>query len=338
MSRSYWLPVIAAVGLVLSGSIQANPIGHGPGDHHGTKQATGEPQTNSQPATAIAVQNDIKRIASALEAANAKQPSADDKQQAQENLEAQKRMAFWARFMFFVALAETIVTAFGVWLVWHTLKASWAAAIAASEGTKKAGEAIAQSEAHSRRQLRAYVGVVSITQECPSENDLGAYKPVDTTAIAPVYTDYTAITLRNFGQTPASEVCTRGALIAVRGPIPALPDDFDMDQYLNLTHVKAKEIVPRAYLNAGQEVTHKEVIRDIKPIVFARRRECSVFHVGRVYYRDAYGRNWSTYYCYLWEPWHAMGERFYPYERFNGEDQTPYPQNLTYAPYPTELL
>jgi hypothetical protein len=205
----------------------------------------------------------------------------------------------------------------------------------AQKAAQAAEDSVRTMEDNSRRELRAYVGVESIVFECPSEKNMESYTPLDNTVQPPVYTDYLAVTVKNFGNTPARDVCVRSAILEVPGRVMAgIPDNFDIDTALGTTAQKSHETVPRAYLNRGQITVFKEVMHDVRILQRARNRESTVFQAGRIYYRDIYGRAWSTIYCYQWEPWHALGERFYPYERLNSEDQTPYPQKLGYMPSP----
>lgn len=157
MSRSYWLPVIAAIGLALAGTVDARPIGEHQGHRKGTTDAQTIPSTGAVPGPSIAFQNGVERIARALEAANNEQPSAKEKQDAQDNLNAQQNMATWAFWMFVVGAVEAILTGAGVLLVWRTLKASWAAAREAKRAADAANTSIEVTREIGQKQVRAYL-------------------------------------------------------------------------------------------------------------------------------------------------------------------------------------
>lgn len=141
MSRSYWLPAIA-LGLVLAGAANANPIRHQTSHSEQAPGAQPKPKPDAPPSIPVSVQNAIQRIASALESANNKQPTKAEKKQAYKNLRSQQHMAKWAKWMFFTGVAETLLTLLGVFLVWKTLEASWAAAREAKRAADAAQDAL----------------------------------------------------------------------------------------------------------------------------------------------------------------------------------------------------
>jgi hypothetical protein len=164
MSRSYWLPIVAVVGLALAGATNAQAISHNGGRHTRAHQAQTKPKTDAQPSALIAVQNDIQRVARALEAANDKQPSPAEQQQASDNLEAQQGMVKWARWMFCAAVLEALITASGVWLVYRTLYHTRIASKAARDAVVEAGRAadaantsIEVTREIGQKQVRAYL-------------------------------------------------------------------------------------------------------------------------------------------------------------------------------------
>jgi hypothetical protein len=119
--------------LALTASVSGSPIHHGAANQRDAAPSKQQPASNAQPSTSIPLQNAINRLASALEATNSRQPSTDEDRRAKEDLEAQKQMAYWAKAIFWPAIADTVLTLLGVFLIWRTLKASWAAARAAEK-------------------------------------------------------------------------------------------------------------------------------------------------------------------------------------------------------------
>lgn len=124
MSRSYWLPIIAAVGLILAfGTI---PLWlaveqcrySGPNSQIYAAQRTTKPKAAHPDPMGLSIQRNLQRIANALDAANEKPPSEYEKRNAQ----SQEYMACWTPWIFRVALAEMLITLTGVVLVVFTLK------------------------------------------------------------------------------------------------------------------------------------------------------------------------------------------------------------------------
>ena len=109
MPRSYWLPVIAVVGLALASSVGANPIAAH--DHlngnasQSQQQVAAKYQGVAQPSPPIA-ETDIERLASALKAANANPYASAEQKRASEYLQTQRDMVKWAGRMFWVGLVE----------------------------------------------------------------------------------------------------------------------------------------------------------------------------------------------------------------------------------------
>jgi hypothetical protein len=157
MSRRYWLPLIAVVGLTLP--VHAQSVGNQSAHKPSATQGAPKPKADAPPAISVAVQDDIKRIARALETANDKPESAAEKSRAEQDLQAQKDMVTWARGMFWAGVAELLLTVAGVLLIWRTLRASWAAAREAKRAADAAHTALEDSRISSEQQLRAYVNV-----------------------------------------------------------------------------------------------------------------------------------------------------------------------------------
>ena len=178
----------AALGILLL----AFALTHGTGTQAVSNDASGNRrpqqrqtpiQSNAQPVLPASVQDAIQRIAGALEAANQKLPSSEEKDQAARNLAAQEKIARWAPYVFFAALGEFLVTAAGVFLVWKTLEATQRAATAA-ENT------LGELQKNAALELRAYLSVepLGIRLLSGSNNCLGQ------------------VSVRNVGKVPAKNV------------------------------------------------------------------------------------------------------------------------------------
>jgi hypothetical protein len=175
--------------------------------------------------------------------------------------------------------------------------------------------AINDSRKSSERQLRAYVGVDKISFEIRSRKE--GYKPLIPGAGDNIYTDFICVEVKNFGQTPAREVSVYAWEISVDF-FSRLETGFDFDSRMPVVR---SNIVAHAYISKGQSAIITVPIIDSRFYWDAREKKKSTYIYGRIFYIDAYDRSWSTKFCYIWEPFHPGGERFVPYEEFNGEDE-----------------
>lgn len=114
MSRSYWLPVFALVGLILA----AQQCAKAQGEQSGTTQTQAGPRHQPKPTRSVAIQGGDQSVRAIVQ-------SKSGEQKAQNTEEApsdpQVRMADSAENMFYVGLAEMVITFAGVMLVLGTL-------------------------------------------------------------------------------------------------------------------------------------------------------------------------------------------------------------------------
>jgi hypothetical protein len=141
MVKSYWLAMIALGLVLLSGHVNAQSISHNTGSNATAAKNSPEPKSDTQPPIPATIQNDIQRIANALEAANNKKQPPEEENRANRDLAAQESVANWAPAVFWVAVVELIVTAVGVGLIYKTITE-----------TRRIGQA----------QVRAYVSIKSV--------------------------------------------------------------------------------------------------------------------------------------------------------------------------------
>jgi hypothetical protein len=209
MLRSYWLPAIA-LGLILTGQVQAQTARNDARGQSSTAHSSAKPKSDTPPAVPVSVQNDIHSIARALEAANQKQPSSEEKRDAGQNLRDQNRMAFWAGAMFWVGFAEMLITSLGVILVWRTLRATWAAKNEAKRAADAAHATVASMEDTAKRQLRAYIGTSNgrSAAETVGEGHVFEFE----------------VLFKNTGATPAQNV---SHVMRINKVVPPLPPDCD---------------------------------------------------------------------------------------------------------------
>ena len=190
MSGSYRQSIRSAVILILiAATAYAQPTGRNGSAQPCAQPRQAQPITNPNPSLPPAVQDDLNRIAGALEASNAHPEATAEQQRAQDDLKAQQDMAKWAKFMFWAATAETLVTLVGVILVWLTLNATWAAKGEAKRAADAAEKTVDTMQTFGRQELRAYLSVNPV-----NHGNFGAsnFNPI--------------IALKNTGQTPATDV------------------------------------------------------------------------------------------------------------------------------------
>ncbi len=198
MPRSYWLPVIAVVGLALASSVGANPIAAH--DHlngnasQSQQQVAAKYQGVAQPSPPIA-ETDIERLASALKAANANPYASAEQKRASEYLQTQRDMVKWAGRMFWVGLVEAAITFLGVILVGFTLN-----------HTKRAADAANVSAKHARRSANAAWKSVKVTREI-GQKQIRAYLSCEgaTFTVQDQWLECHPL-IKNYGQSPASKI------------------------------------------------------------------------------------------------------------------------------------
>jgi len=114
--------VLALVGAAYGQEI--NPTDNYHAIQNGAPQSQQKPSSGAPPGLPIAVQNNVERIARALETANNKQEAADEKRRAEQYLRDQDQLATLGWYMFGAALVELALTGAGIWLLWNTLRAT----------------------------------------------------------------------------------------------------------------------------------------------------------------------------------------------------------------------
>ncbi|MDF1732963.1 MAG: hypothetical protein P1U49_15775 [Minwuia sp.] len=141
MSRSYWRAIIAALGISLTCASYAQEEAEDPPrTEERTAEDGSEPRDSQQPIDLTAIENLIKRIATAIEAEENQEDRSWEKDYASRDLDAQEGMAKWTFWILITTGASVVVTAAGVILVYFTLKHSRRAADAAFKMVDEAKE------------------------------------------------------------------------------------------------------------------------------------------------------------------------------------------------------
>ncbi|MEQ1523033.1 MAG: hypothetical protein ABL936_17335 [Aestuariivirga sp.] len=224
--------------------------------------------------------------------------------------------------MFWATFATVFTTLLGLALIARTLHHTRRAADYAKDmvGEAKTTTAatltlIKQEQDNAQRQLRAYVGVDTISLP----NGLDRNLVVDPKMVGIQTNNLLRVMLKNFGQTPATNVVIFGYWInteyATRLPIETLQsigaDVVDVRGTRNM--------VSRFILQNGKTNQVDIPIWNPAPWAGARDNTSNLYVVGRIYYRDAFDNPWRTHFCFQWYP-HHRGEKFIPYEHYNYED------------------
>ncbi|TPK70770.1 hypothetical protein FJ527_28255 [Mesorhizobium sp. B2-4-18] len=178
---------------------------------------------------------------------------------------------------------------------------------------------------HSRHTLRAYVGVDRLEFEIPSLKDVNFRGRRFRQAIGKfgyVNKDFITVKVRNYGQTPAQDVCVF-AYWAAAPRFTRLPDDFfDRNNEDVIDTGDVRTTLARFTLNPQSMEFSKTALTELVPIQAAlKEHRFDIYVFGRVHYRDIYDRKWRTRFCYVWEPRHGPSGRFVAYEQYNGEDR-----------------
>lgn len=125
--------IVLAVGLL--GATQASD--------NGQENQTSADSRETSATENVQVAADLGRIASALEAQNAN----DDPEREQRDLNAQEGMAQWAKWMFWAATAQVLLSAVGIGLIYVTFQQTRRAADAADLMVKESAAATKAAQA-----------------------------------------------------------------------------------------------------------------------------------------------------------------------------------------------
>ena len=210
MLRSYRLVVIAALALALS-----CPVTEAAHAQRGT--AEDQSDRSAQPFASDDIENQLGRIAGALEAAQANPVADAEEKRAKDDLQAQQDMARYALWMFFATALTAFLTAAGVLLIWRTLIHTRRASVYAGLGARQARRAADASDRMAEEAARATMAAVEASAEGRRAADAAhqANRPWLELKIAPGgplevnargVSLRSVVTVRNRGRSPATNV------------------------------------------------------------------------------------------------------------------------------------
>ncbi len=170
-----------------------------------------------------------------------------------------------------------------------------------------------------RRQERAYLGVENIALNLPGL-DNPSYQPVPQEA-GRVFDDFVLLTVKNYGNTPASNVITRVNWQTVDfGTM--LDKTFSYPDYESITNPNIGRVISKFSLLQQQLRESKHPVPNVDLFGQARQKKKNLYLYGHVDYRDIYGRKWRRNFSYIWEPWQTVGSQFVPDQAHNDEIHT----------------
>jgi hypothetical protein len=290
MSRSYWLPVIAAVGLALSSSGSAFAKPPPPNDH---RVSASTPSIKKQPAngsysdpypTADAPLP-VRVIPSIPEAEHSEARERKSDEHDAKDLDAQVRAADAAEKQVFAAWMAAILGFAGTVLIVWSLKE-------ARSANATSREAIALSEQNSRQELRAYIAA----EPGPIGWLDGTNQPAPPDV--PQEFQYRA-RIHNYGATPAHHVRQIGRLRILPYPLPA---DFDFTSQVPEYHsISTLHPTEEDILSVNALLTPRQVAALSDPAAQER-----IYVYGCVAYMIVFGEGRTTNFCFVVQP--ALGQ------------------------------
>jgi len=235
-------------------------------------QGKGAPQPGAVPQQQFPIspeiQNDLGRIARALESVN----SDTERRRVQDDLRAQQDMAWWAQVLALVAGLEALLTFFGVLIMAFMLPAMTSASRQARRMANTAHDALAQSKRHARQELRAYLvavgGKAGVTR-------LGLRAD---------------IVIRNCGKTPAYDLIAKGAMRFVKPPVSV--------EYSESEHFKEQSVLGpgcdqefKIYFPGSFGQSEQREVSD--------REGRNIIVYGEVEYRDVFNEAQTTQFQFI---------------------------------------
>ncbi len=212
-----------------------------------------------------------------FECAAEAEKSKRERENAEYDLQAQEEMARWARWLWFVALLQTIISGAGILYIKRTLSINREATDAALRAAVATEVSIKETKVSNEQQLRAYVSVE------PKTGFLDLLPPA-----LPKIT----LNIVNHGQTPAYKLTQTSAIAVFPHPLPAnynfpsLPAVWD-SQATIFPNAKVDHHELRV---AAQSLTQNEIAQ----ILAGSSR---IYVYGYVAYFDIFGKPQSTKFC-----------------------------------------
>ncbi|MBO6561192.1 MAG: hypothetical protein JJ959_11675 [Nisaea sp.] len=280
MSIRYWLYAVALGGCLIAAAAalaiytcplckQGNcEISNSSSAYDGPNKTGEKPaQNDGSIARGGALQDAINRVASTLETIRDQPEPSEQRNRAQQDLQAQQSMAQWACIMTWVAILQSILTVGGMVAIFATLKFT-------ADQARAAERAIESAENTSKIELRAYLAIVP----AGFGFDGNAQQAI-------IYVRH-----ENSGQTLGKKVRFAGIVKYLQHPIP---EDYpfpniEAGKSITVIHPRQTFEVPVVYDGA---LTGDEIIRN-------KKQRWRFFVFAKLLYEDIFGVPHETTACW----------------------------------------
>jgi hypothetical protein len=231
-----------------------------------------------------------------------------------QDLQAQKDMAFWAATLFALGIVQLAFSGAGIYFIWQSLALNRDAVAEATKANANTIRAIGQEQTNADRQQRAYIGVESIMLDCPSVN-IPNYKPVPMSAGATI-TDFVVLNIQNFGATPANKVYTWVNWFVVPYP-QSLPLNFNYPDVATPLPPDIEISMIETNLFPSQKFASRVAMSDVNPVILSNARQAFVYFYGKIVYTDITKTERFTYFCFRHIAGRQPGQEFERYRDHN---------------------
>jgi hypothetical protein len=262
--------MLCILALTLASGASGQPVGKGASADSGASQRRAIPSGNLPAGAASAVNDTLKRIATAQEAQTASSKSAQEQEREQKDLEAQQDMAWWAKLMFFATVAGVIVSAGGVFLLIRTFTQTHRATRAAVRSAAIGRQSVRVARASAEKQLRAYINVTTVYAEWPQEIDKN-FRSREVTI---------TVKTKNHGATPAHKV--RSWAVA-KSYEPGDGADFSVPEH-TLTSVSVE-----APGQVAKFIFKRPLVIDSDEVQMWEGERETLYVFGEIRYEDVFG-------------------------------------------------
>lgn len=169
-----------------------------------------ENKSGRLPADTVAISAPANKIAAtAPDVKNSPETVLSTSSDNAEEIKIQRAAARWALLSVVVSSIQTVLSVFGAWLVWETLKSTRSAVIEAGNSSRAAEAAVDVAKSSAEKQLRAYVYIELVS--------LNVDRVVDPHGVCGLRFCLVA-NLNNVGSTPAERVQAGGYMKAHEWP------------------------------------------------------------------------------------------------------------------------
>lgn len=169
----------------------------------------------------------------------------------------------------------------------------------------------------SQKQLRSYVGLERVEFDFQTKDDPN-YQPKPFVA-GSIENDFVKVTVKNFGSTPAQDVKIWTNWDSFSYPNQP-PDNYQFVDIQSKTPSGLDLISSQTVVNSGQTYVSHVAVHDLKPFFAANQKKTLLYLFGHIDYRDIYGINHQTKFCYSYQPFKKDADAFVPYSRNNEAD------------------